>query len=141
MYNKILVPVDVSHTPSGALALRAALNVAKGTDAKISLLAVVADVPNMVASQLPADFVEKAERTATDQLKAVAGECGLEEGSYGTSVRDGSTHHEILAEAESSGADLIVVASHRPELADYLLGSTAAKVVRHANCSVLVVRT
>ncbi len=32
------------------------------------------------------------------------------------------------------------IGSHRPELKDYLLGPNAARVVRHANCSVLVVR-
>jgi len=36
--------------------------------------------------------------------------------------------------------DLIIVGSHKPGLQDYLLGSTAARVVRHAMCSVLVGR-
>ena len=79
--------------------------------------------------------------TAEDQLKTVASNAGLGDGKFSTAVRHGSAHHEILDEAESSDVDLVVVASHRPELSDYLLGSTAAKVVRHANCSVLVVRS
>ena len=37
-------------------------------------------------------------------------------------------------------ADLIVVGSHRPAMRDYLLGTNAARVVRHAHCSVLVAR-
>ena len=41
---------------------------------------------------------------------------------------------------ETGNIDLIIMASHRPELQDYLLGPNAARVVRHANCSVLVVR-
>ena len=45
-----------------------------------------------------------------------------------------------LAEAEDWGADLIVVGSHRPTMATYLLGSNAKTIVRHAKCSVLVVR-
>ena len=32
------------------------------------------------------------------------------------------------------------IASHRPDITTYLLGSNAAAVVRHAECSVLVVR-
>lgn len=32
------------------------------------------------------------------------------------------------------------MAAHRPALKDYLLGPNAARVVRHSNCSVLVVR-
>ncbi|TPQ46867.1 universal stress protein UspA, partial [Prosthecomicrobium hirschii] len=34
----------------------------------------------------------------------------------------------------------IVVSSHRPSMATYLIGSNAAKIVRHAPCSVMVVR-
>ena len=37
-------------------------------------------------------------------------------------------------------AELVIIASHRPDITTYLLGSNAAAVVRHADCSVLVVR-
>ena len=46
----------------------------------------------------------------------------------------------ILEYAKKIEADLIVIASHRPDLLDYFLGSTAARVVRHAECAVLVDR-
>jgi nucleotide-binding universal stress UspA family protein len=49
-------------------------------------------------------------------------------------------YEEILATARDLKADLIVMASHRPELKDYLLGPNAARVVRHSDVSVLVVR-
>jgi hypothetical protein len=49
-------------------------------------------------------------------------------------------YHEVLAEADAWGADLIIVGSHSPSMGTYLLGSNAQKIVRHANCSVLVVR-
>jgi universal stress protein F len=140
MYKKILVPIDVSHLESGELGLNAAAKIAKASGAELVLLSVIADLPNLVASQLPADFAKKAAASTEEQLKGIAKKCGLADGSYQTAVRDGPAHHEILSEAESVGADLIVVASHRPELSDYLLGSVAAKVVRHADCSVLVVR-
>jgi hypothetical protein len=38
------------------------------------------------------------------------------------------------------GADTIVIASHDPFFVDYLIGSVAAKVARHAHYSVLVFR-
>ena len=47
---------------------------------------------------------------------------------------------ELLREATEWRADLIVVGSHRPVMSDYLLGSNAKTIVRHAQCSVLVVR-
>jgi nucleotide-binding universal stress UspA family protein len=52
----------------------------------------------------------------------------------------GSVYNEVLKEADRMAADLIVVGSHRPTMSTYLLGSNAAAIVRHAKCSVLVVR-
>jgi nucleotide-binding universal stress UspA family protein len=51
-----------------------------------------------------------------------------------------SIYAENLGVAEEAGADLIVVGSHPPAMKDYLLGTNAARVVRHARCSVLVAR-
>jgi nucleotide-binding universal stress UspA family protein len=55
-------------------------------------------------------------------------------------VAEGTIYREILKAADAIKADLIVMGSHRPELKDYLLGPNAARVVRHAPCSVMVVR-
>ncbi len=56
-------------------------------------------------------------------------------------LRDGAPSAVILEEAERLGADAIVLGSHRPGLGDYLIGSTAARVVRHAQCTVIVERS
>ena len=45
-----------------------------------------------------------------------------------------------VVESSAGDVDLIVVGSHRPVMSDYLLGSNAKTIVRHAQCSVLVVR-
>jgi len=55
-------------------------------------------------------------------------------------VAQGTVYKIVIDTAEGIGADLIVMASHRPERRDYLLGPNAARVVRHSNKSVLVVR-
>lgn len=56
-------------------------------------------------------------------------------------VRQGDPRHEIMEEAQDWGADLVVVGSHgRTGLQRWLLGSVAEHVVRHAPCSVEVVR-
>ena len=51
-----------------------------------------------------------------------------------------SIYAEILGVAEKAEVDLVVIGSHRPAMKDYLLGTNAARVVRHARCSVLVAR-
>jgi len=55
-------------------------------------------------------------------------------------VGEGTVYSTIIETARKIGADLVVMQAHRPELGDYLLGPNAACVVRHADCSVLVVR-
>ncbi|MEL6681913.1 MAG: universal stress protein [Pseudomonadota bacterium] len=57
-----------------------------------------------------------------------------------TTVVDGHSAPTILEFSENNANDLIIVASHQPGMQDYLLGSTAAKVVRHAKCAVHVLR-
>ncbi len=53
---------------------------------------------------------------------------------------DRLVYDEVLAEAKFWGANLIIVGSHSPSMSTYLFGSNAQKIVRHANCSVMVVR-
>lgn len=55
-------------------------------------------------------------------------------------VLTGKAYEAILRTAEKAGTGLIVMGAHKPELSDYLLGPNAARVVRHAKCSVYVVR-
>ena len=55
-------------------------------------------------------------------------------------VRQGAPATQILEAAEEIGADMIVIRSHDPGMSNYFLGSVAGRVVRHAHCSVLVVR-
>lgn len=55
-------------------------------------------------------------------------------------VTTGNVYESIIDTARRIKADLIIMAAHRPELKDYLLGPNAARVVRHSDCSVLVVR-
>ena len=88
----------------------------------------------------PADFEEKA----LDQAQAALAKVVDANVPDGTSVQqivaNGTVYEEILSKASDIGAELVVMASHRPELQDYLLGPNAARVVRHAPVSVMVVR-
>jgi nucleotide-binding universal stress UspA family protein len=136
MYRNILVPVDMSHKGRGATMLEVAKRLADD-GARITLLSIVEDVPSYVMVQLPEHVIDEAKAIAHEELEAIAAEAGVE---ADIEVGRGRAHSAILAHAERSGVDLIVIASHDPGLQDYLLGSTAARVVRHANCTVLVIR-
>jgi nucleotide-binding universal stress UspA family protein len=140
MFKKILVPIDISQSDSGESGLKAAAELAGRTGARLILLNVTGDVPNLVAAQLPEGYSEKAQAEAAKTLENLASRHGLASGGYDVRTTHGNTYGKILETAENDGADLIVIASHQPGVADYLLGSTAGKIVRHAHCSVLVVR-
>ena len=58
----------------------------------------------------------------------------------GIEVRVGVPWNAICAEATALEADLIIIGSHGYGGIDRILGTTAAKVVNHADRSVLVVR-
>ena len=135
----ILVPIDIAQTEAAAAALELAKDMAKTHAARLVLLNVLEQVPGYVAAQLPKSFHENALADATKRLNELAAAHALA-GSAEIVVRDGHPSTEILEFAEKTGADMIVIASHDPGLADYFLGSVAGRVVRHAHCSVLVVR-
>ena len=63
-------------------------------------------------------------------------------GGAGRPPRSGSARSTTRCSRRprTSASDLIVVGSHRPSMATYLLGSNASTIVRHARSSVLVVR-
>jgi nucleotide-binding universal stress UspA family protein len=83
-------------------------------------------------------LLERA-RQVVDQTATNLGGLGL---SIESRVRQGDPRTEIVAEATDWSADLIIVGSHgRTGMKRWLLGSVAEHVVRHASCSVEVVRT
>lgn len=136
MFKTILVPIDTGHADESNNIINIAA--ANGTeDARIILLNVVEDIPNWVAVELPAGFQKKASQAALDEMNAIA---EASEIKTEVDIRLGHPYQTILDVAKEEGAELIIIASHQPGLQDYLLGSTAAKVVRHARCSVLVIR-
>lgn len=67
------------------------------------------------------------------------GKLGNEENVSGHVV-EGHVYRSIIEFAQQHDVDCIVLGSHKPEFSDYLLGSTASNVVRHAPCAVHVNR-
>ncbi|MEM7208909.1 MAG: universal stress protein [Pseudomonadota bacterium] len=136
MYNSILIPVDLGNTTKvNSLIEHASKHAADSS--KIVLLNVVEEIPGWAQVELPRGIVEKSVESSTEKLNALAASTDIE---TEIEVRVGHPYKTILQIAEEKNAELIIVASHHPKDQNYFLGSTAAKVVRHATCSVLVVR-
>ena len=136
MYRTIIVPIDLSQETKGRRILDLAIHLGGG-EARIILANILEELPGYVAVELPAGLVEQSRKDAEEKLKAIAADAGVE---AEVAVRVGHPGNQILELADETKADLIIVASHRPGLQDYFIGSTAGRVVRHANCSVLVTR-
>ncbi|HEY8273903.1 MAG TPA: universal stress protein [Pseudolabrys sp.] len=140
MYNKILVPVDLADTDLAKPAISTAVEMALSSNGSVRLVNVLAMTPVMLAEYVPPDFDVQQRKSAEEALSIIAQECGLDAGRVSATVRQGGIYHEVLEEAKSFNADLIVMSSHRPAMRTYFLGSNAGHVVRYAKCSVLVVR-
>lgn len=135
MYDNILLPIalDHEHDSSPAMAIAQLLLNEGGA---ITALHVIEQLPNYVTQQLPEGQLasSRAETEALLQAEAKGAD------NVSTKVVTGHSGRTILDYAKANGNDCIVIASHRPGLQDYLLGSTAARVVRHAQCAVHVLR-
>ena len=143
MYKKILVPIDLAEPELAKPALASALMLAGPTQATVRLINVLPLTPVMLAEYVPPDFEVQQRKAAEDALAIVVKETALPPARISSTVRQGGVYQEILEEAASFGADLIVMSSQRPQrhaVRTYFLGSHAGHVVRYAQCSVLVVR-
>lgn len=141
MYKTILLAIDLNEPSSWNKALPVAVDEATSSGGKLHITSVVPDYGmSLVGSFFPAGYEKKALAEADKALDKFVSENVPQEVEVAHSVGHGTIYKEILATAARVGADLIVMASHRPERSDYLLGPNAARVVRHATCSVLVVR-
>ena len=140
MFKNILVPIDLADTGYAQAAVGEAVTLATASGGAVRLINVLPMTPVMLAEYVPMDFDAQQLQTAEEALAIVARESGLSADRVTTVVRQGGIYHEVIEEAESMRADLIVMASHRPAMKTYFLGSNAGHIVRYANCSVLVVR-
>jgi universal stress protein F len=136
MFKNILIPVDLGDISRAKDNLKRASELIDD-GGKITLINVVEDIPTYVEFDLPENYAAKHLVTAQDHLENMVKNEGIK---AGFDVLRGKPGPAILDYAEENDIDLIIMASHKPELMDYLIGSTAARVVRHAKCSVMVIR-
>ena len=135
MYDHILVPIsfDEERDTKGALAVAERL---ASTEAEITVLHVIEEVPTYVATYMPEGYRADALKHVEARVKAFADGHHMARGV----VVEGHSGRTILDYARGKNVDCIVIASHRPGMQDMLLGSTATHVVRHAHCAVHVLR-
>lgn len=145
----VLVPLDLLQRSSWTKAVPQAFALAGTTGADVTLMTVVPELlggldwryairgEQQGSQELDAGALV---REARERLEAVGRETAPPGAGFDTIARYGTVFEEILSVAAELPASQIVMASHRPSLKDYMLGVVTARIVRHAPCSVLVVR-
>ncbi|MEP2782622.1 MAG: universal stress protein [Pseudoruegeria sp.] len=135
MYNNILVALSLEHGISEHAFAAARALVSEG--GKITA-AHIHEPPNkQIMYYMEEGVAEKSHRKAETRLAT-----RLEnEDDISSVLLEGQSAGRVITEyANKHGIDCIVLASHKPGMKEFFLGSTAALVVRHAHCTVHVLR-
>ena len=144
MYKHILTALDGS--PRALHVLRHAAELAARSGAQLHLvravhlpLGVPADAFTMTGDQLISRLLGHGAQELTELAESLRP--GLTPVLWGQRLcRLGAPAQVVVDLADELHADLIVIGSHGYDVVDRLLGTTAARIVNHARCSVLVVR-
>ncbi|KAA5603512.1 universal stress protein [Roseospira marina] len=141
MFKRILVSVDLDAPFDWDKTFPTAADLARQWGASLDVMTVVPDFGmSMVSQFFPTGYEKKMATMVMDRLREQV-DSRLPEGMTASHlVGEGNVYEAVLQMVGERKIDLVVIGAHRPELSDYLLGPNAARVVRHAHCSVLVVR-
>ena len=137
MFDKIMVPVDLAHADKLDRALRCAADLATQYNAKVTYVGVSAATPGSVA-HTPEEYAKKLSAFAESQVETY----GIEADSLALTSHDPTVDLDptLLKAIEDTGADLVVMASHIPNVADYIWASNGSTIARRAKASVMLVR-
>lgn len=146
MYQRILVPIDGSHTSDAGLA--EAVSLAKLTGGRIRLLHVVEDIPFAMAAEgyaaMSSDLLAVMNEAGEAVLKRALERVRSTPVAVDTVLvphPGGRLADRVLQQAADWPADLVVLGTHgRRGVGRMLLGSDAEQVLRTAPVPVLLVR-
>ncbi len=134
MYSKIIVSLSLDHG-IGQAAIELARKL-KADDGKILGVHVYEPLQGSASAYVSDEAVAKAYEGVKEALESRVADWPDVEGV----LLKGHSGRAVIHYAAEVEADCIVVGSHKPGMRDIFLGSTAARIVRHAPCSVHVLR-
>jgi len=138
MFTKIVVPVDLEHVEQARQALLTAQHNLTA-DGHLVLVHVVAPIPAYVAGQVDNSIFDAARQEINRILLDLKKSANLPENTE-VKVETGKAYRKIIDQISDPATQAIVMPAHSPRVSDIVLGSVAAQVVRHAPCSVFVLR-
>ena len=137
MFQKILAPVDLAHLDKLERALELTAAEAKQHGAPVTYVSVTASGPTSLADK-PEEFQSMLADFAAQQAERH----GIDAKSLALITNDPTTEVDdvLLTAVEDTGADLVVMASHKPGFIDYFWPSNGGKIASHSTASVFLVR-
>jgi len=137
MFKRIMAPVDLAHIERLTRALDCAADLAKHYDVPITYVGVTSTAPSGLAHN-PKEFDQKLQAFLRGEIERH----GVNASAHTAIAHDPPTEVDdaLMAAIDETGADLVVMASHMPDVIDYIWPSNGGKLAEHANCSVMVVR-
>ncbi|MCA9066747.1 MAG: universal stress protein [Planctomycetaceae bacterium] len=135
--SSIVVPIDFSGESEHAI--RTALSIS-GDASKLHLVHVLLPLDSVSPGVLLGDVTDESREAAVRKnITEIAQRAGASQATI--SALFGNPGLEIADYAKNINADLIVIPSHGYHgVKRFVLGSVAERVIRHAECSVLVLR-
>ncbi len=137
MYKRILVPVDLRKQQEIEKALISATDLAKHYGSELVFAGVTGTAPSSIAHSL-----DEYRQKLAEFGEATNARLGCNASTVTIHIHDVSIDLDraLVHKAVEICADLIVMASHRPGVAEHIFSSNAGYVAAHAPISVLVVR-
>ena len=138
IYKNIMIPVDLAHIDKSETALAVVADLAKHYDATVTYVAVTSSAPSAIAHN-PEEFARKLADFATKQ----GAQRGHRIAAYSVVSPDPAVDldQKLVGAVADVSADLIVMATHIPNMADMLLPSHGGALARHTGASVFLVRS
>lgn len=140
MFSHILIPIDLAHREQLTRLMEAARLLIDGAGTITLLYVDPILIHKKGTPELGGSTFAAHEKEAREQMKSLTDELKIENVTVDFTTREGSAHDQILEEASESNADAVLLMAKRPGFSSYFIGSTAERVVRHADCSVFVIR-
>ncbi len=137
MFSKIMVPVDLRHPERMQKALRTAADLARLYSAGVCYVGVTSPEPSDLG-HTPQEFAARLAGFA----KGEAAQHGHDATSHMVVSHDPTVELDktLLGTVEELGADLVIMATHDPNVTDYIWSSHGGALALHSPASIMLVR-
>lgn len=137
MYKQIMVPVDLAHVDKLTRALNTAADLSQFYRAPVIFVGVTSSAPGSLGHN-PAEYDLKLAQFVAQQARAH----GIEAQGETLISHDPTVDVDdaLIKAVRETGSDLVVMATHIPNVADHFWPSNGGRLATHTDASVFLVR-